>query len=71
MDKKVCSKCKEEKEVCEFNKDSSRKDGYDYNCKSCYKQYNLETKIYQQQYHKEYRIGIHLYWTKLEWEKCC
>ena len=38
MEKKVCSKCKEEKEVCEFYKDSTRKDGYDHTCKSCYKQ---------------------------------
>jgi hypothetical protein len=45
MDKKVCSKCKEEKEVCEFNKDSSRKDGYDYNCKSCCKQKRQSIKI--------------------------
>lgn len=37
MEKKICSKCKEEKEVCEFNKDSTRKDGYVYNCKSCCK----------------------------------
>jgi hypothetical protein len=28
MERKVCSKCKEEKEVCEFTKDSTRKDGY-------------------------------------------
>ena len=37
MEKKVCSKCKEEKEVCEFNKDKSKKDGYRPNCKLCQK----------------------------------
>ncbi len=37
MEKKVCSKCKEEKEVCEFSKDSNKKDGYRYDCKSCRK----------------------------------
>ena len=37
MEKKVCSKCKEEKEVCEFSKDSNNKDGLRYNCKSCCK----------------------------------
>jgi hypothetical protein len=37
MEKKVCSKCKTEKELCEFNKDSTRKDGYEYYCKSCCK----------------------------------
>jgi hypothetical protein len=37
MERKVCSKCKEEKEVCEFNKDKSRKDGLRSECKSCQK----------------------------------
>ncbi len=38
MEKKICSKCKEEKEVCDFYKDSTRKGGYGHTCKSCYKQ---------------------------------
>jgi hypothetical protein len=37
MEKKICSKCKEEKEVCEFTKDSYNKDGYRCECKSCCK----------------------------------
>jgi hypothetical protein len=37
MEKKVCSKCKEEKDVCEFNKDKYRKDGHKSYCKSCQK----------------------------------
>lgn len=32
---KSCSKCKEHKDLKEFNKDSSRNDGYKYICKLC------------------------------------
>jgi len=37
MEKKVCSKCKEEKEVCEFQKNSHSKDGYRSECSLCSK----------------------------------
>ena len=42
MEKKVCSKCKEEKEVCEFQKSSNRKDGLKSNCKVCTKTSNIK-----------------------------
>ncbi len=32
---KVCSKCKEEKSLSEFNKNKAKKDGYQHNCKVC------------------------------------
>lgn len=35
METKICSKCKEEKKVCEFGKDSSRINGLSYLCKIC------------------------------------
>lgn len=35
MGTKICSKCKDEKQIDEFGKDSSRKDGYSYLCKIC------------------------------------
>jgi hypothetical protein len=35
MEKKVCSKCKEEKEVCEFGKDKTKKSGHKSQCKEC------------------------------------
>jgi hypothetical protein len=35
MEKKICSKCKKEKEVCEFFTDKSKKDGYYSSCKEC------------------------------------
>ena len=45
MEKKVCSKCKEEKEVCEFNLNKSRSNGYRAECRECTK---LITKIYKE-----------------------
>ena len=45
MEKKVCSKCKEEKEVCEFNINKSRRSGYRTECRECTK---LITKIYKE-----------------------
>lgn len=39
--KKVCANCKIEKEITEFSKDKSEKDGYTYGCKLCRnKRYN-------------------------------
>jgi hypothetical protein len=37
MERKICSKCKEEKEVCEFQKNSHSKDGYRSECSLCSK----------------------------------
>ena len=37
MEKKVCRKCKEDKEVCEFNKDKNKKDGISTLCRECTK----------------------------------
>jgi hypothetical protein len=34
---RICNTCKQNKEVSEFNKDKSRKDGYSYKCKECLK----------------------------------
>jgi hypothetical protein len=35
MKTKICSKCKEEKELSDFGKDFTRKDGFSYLCKLC------------------------------------
>ena len=39
---KTCSKCKIEKELTEFNKNKTKKDGLHNLCKSCVKEYNKE-----------------------------
>ena len=55
MEKKVCSKCKEEKEVCEFSKDISRKDGCFPQCKNCIKEWNLNNREKKNEYLKKWR----------------
>jgi hypothetical protein len=50
---KICSKCDNEKELKEFFKDSSHKDGLTSSCKSCYKKYKETTKESRQKWQKE------------------
>ena len=59
---KVCTKCKEEKKLTEFDKDKDKKDGLTYRCKSCRKKYRQANKEYFKEYYqankekvKEYR----------------
>jgi len=52
---KVCSKCREEKELTEFSKNKYNKDGYQYNCKTCRKKYREGNTEYMKKYRKEYR----------------
>jgi hypothetical protein len=55
---KICSKCKEEKDENEFDKNRSSKDGYGNQCKQCMKetkkQYYEENKEILNKKHKEY-----------------
>ena len=44
METKICSKCKIEKEVCEFGVQNSNKDKLKSSCKECRK---IEGKIYR------------------------
>jgi transketolase len=50
METKICSKCKEEKDVCEFGNRSNSKDGKSSNCKKCH---NLRSADYQKRNYKE------------------
>ena len=54
--KKICSKCKKEKELSEFPKNKSSGDGYGHHCKQCQKEryYENRDKILKQK--KEYRL---------------
>lgn len=71
MEKKICSKCRVEKEVCEFVKSSKMKNGLKSECKLCSKlnyesnreKYLIQKKIYTEnnkekkyEYDKEYRL---------------
>ena len=51
---KVCSKCKEEKEVTEFGNLTSAKDGLNYWCKCCWKIKNQKWKDKNPNYHREF-----------------
>jgi hypothetical protein len=56
MEKKICSKCKEEKEVCEFNKKSISNKGVQYyksRCKLCQ---NEDEKIKRDKNPEKYKL---------------
>ena len=61
MEKKVCTKCNKEKNLTEYHKDRSTKDGHTFACKECasahrkkYYQENPEKeKAYQRKYYQE------------------
>ena len=42
---KICTKCKEEKELYNFTKNKNNKDGLEYFCKSCKKDYQESKKL--------------------------
>lgn len=42
---KICTKCKEEKELYNFTKNKNHKDGLEYFCKSCKKDYQESKKL--------------------------
>lgn len=50
---KRCSQCKEEKELIEFNKYKSSKDGHRSNCKSCSRLYREKNKERDKEYRKK------------------
>ena len=51
---KTCTKCKVEKDESEFSKQTSRKDGLDYRCKSCLREYRQTDayKAHEKAYHQ-------------------
>ena len=53
---KVCIACKEEKELSEFSKDKSKKDGFHIKCKSCVQKYYQENKEKRLEKQKKYYI---------------
>lgn len=54
MTLKICSSCKLEKDLFDFNKCKTNKDGYHYQCKSCRKIYNDKTKSNKKEYNQKY-----------------
>jgi hypothetical protein len=56
METKICSNCKEDKDVCEFGKSNRTKSGLRSECKVCRKQMELKYKEKRQEYYKKYYI---------------
>ena len=59
METKVCSKCKENKKVCEFGNSKSSEDGLLYCCKKCN---NERSKIYRNENYQK-TLEQHRKWT--------
>ena len=55
MESKICSKCKIEKELCEFHNSSKGKLGKVSNCKLCISFYQTNRKFIKKEYDKKYR----------------
>jgi len=55
MESKICTKCKIEKELCEFHNSSKGKLGKVSNCKICVKLYQNNRKDIRKEYDKKYR----------------
>jgi len=54
MSSKVCSKCKEEKPLGAFSKCRVSKDGLQYQCKVCRKQYRQDNRVKRAEYYRQY-----------------
>jgi hypothetical protein len=54
MEKKICKKCLIEKDICEFSKKSSSKDGLQKICKNCDK---LKSKEYREKNKEKYKLS--------------
>ena len=74
---KVCSKCKEDKELSECYKDKSKKGGHISNCKCCRKKYRDDNKDKMKEYFlnnkeklKEYNKKYHTENKEKNNERC-
>jgi len=57
---KLCTKCNEYKDLSEFSPDSSRIDGYRYNCKPCTNEINAAYNKRNATKLKEYQAAYYL-----------
>lgn len=61
MEKKICSKCKEEKDICEFGYHNSTKDNLRTSCKECRK---IEGKFYRENNVKKRKETLQNWYNK-------
>ena len=62
--KKICSRCKEEKDLKEFNKLKQTKDGYQHRCREC--QSITRKQSYDNNREKELKTDRKYYWNNRE-----
>jgi hypothetical protein len=62
MTEKKCSKCGEWKSLSDFSKDKKAKDGYQYKCKVCVKEYRKDNQEHILEYYRK--------WQKENNDKC-
>jgi hypothetical protein len=53
---KICSACRLEKELSQFDKNCRSTDGYNNQCKVCRRLYYKNNKVKTQEYGKQYRL---------------
>jgi len=58
METKICSKCGDTQDLCFFQKDKSKKDGYRPDCKSCRKQYSDLNYFRFKERHSNYKKKV-------------
>ena len=56
-DGKTCTKCKVFKSFGEFHRDKKRKDGFQFHCKSCVKEYQVANADRKKMYDKRYYVA--------------
>jgi hypothetical protein len=65
MTTKVCSRCKVEKDLSEFNKHSKYKDGHEYWCRKCVSLYRREKYLEKHPKSGYAGDGVKKYWENL------
>lgn len=60
MKKRICSKCRVEKDITEFTKNKAKSGGHSYECKSCRKEYRKTHKELGIRHTFKYRYGINI-----------
>jgi hypothetical protein len=53
---KICSRCKTKKDLTQFYKEKSRKDGYGMYCKECEKEYKKQYYLNNKEQFKKYKL---------------
>lgn len=69
--KKICGHCRKEKDISEFWKKKTNKDGYQHSCKSCINELNTNWKLENEERHKATvrKSNIKRKEKKAEWYK--